>query len=476
MVQGVDALNFDPTGFATGNEPYQHQMYDTLVRVDIHDNPTPALAESWKWDQAGTTLTLNLRRGARFHTGREITAADIKFTFDRHMDPAVGANLRSNLNAAVRDVVVLNAQTVAFLFKQPAPGFFDTLSVFYIQNKDVIDQIKTKGAGSGPFMLAEWQPGNMFRLQRNPAYWQVGAPLLDQIVVNVVGDPEAQVAMLLAGQADVIKRFSGVLAPRLQNNPDLTIIRAALGASTSYVMMNVGRKPFDNKRIREAIAFAIDRNTITTTAYPYGEGVPAAQPWPPESWAYDAKVAALVKFDLAQAKRLLAEAGMSSGFRTSMNVSVPDYAPGSKDAAQVLQSTLKQLGVDAEIRVYEANEARKRIFDSDFDMLLHQYTGALTDPGYNISSHTFGPGVNPQDSFSRFTSPEYAKLVLQAGSALDRSKRRALYSQLDRVIIDEAFVNPTVFRYVLFGTRKRVQGFATDLSGYPYLVGTWLNG
>jgi peptide/nickel transport system substrate-binding protein len=472
MVQGVDVASFDPTANASGNEPYFHQLYDSLVRIGKDGKPIPALAESWTWSEDGLTLTWKLRAGAKFHTGREVNAEDVKFAVERYKDEAVAANLRPKA-LLITEVQTPDAQTAVFKLKERYPGIFDMLDQFYIQNKDGVADIKTKPIGSGPFLLEEWKPGESFRMKRNPDYWMKDVPYLDTIVVQVVKDTEAQAAMLESGKADVVKRLPGTAVRRFEGKPDVQIIRAAPGASTSYVMMNVTKEPFTNKKVRQAIAYAIDRQRIARTAYPGGEGEVACLAWPGTHWANDAALAGSCAFDLDKAKALLAEAGLANGFKTTINAAVAEYAPGSKEAAQILQEDLKKIGVEMEITVYEAAEARKKIFDSDFDMLMHQYSAASADPSFNFPGRTFGPG---KDSFSKFDSPELAKLVSDAGSEMDLDKRKARYADLEKYILDESYAVPTVFRYILFGARKRVVGFDADLSGYPDLAKTSVEG
>jgi peptide/nickel transport system substrate-binding protein len=472
MIQGVDVASFDPTANASGNEPYFHQLYDSLVRIGKDGKPIPSLAESWTWSDDGLTLTWKLRAGAKFHTGREINAEDVKFTVERYRDEAVAANLRPKV-LLINDVTVTDARTVAFKLKERYPGIFDMLDQFYIQNKDGVADIKTKPIGSGPFLLEEWRPGELFRMKRNPDYWNKDAPLLDSVVVQVVKDTEAQAAMLESGKADVIKRLPGTVARRFEGKADIQVIKAAPGASTSYLMMNVTKEPFTNKKVRQAMSYALDRQRIARTAYPGGEGEVACLAWPGTHWANNAQLAASCSLDLEKAKALLAEAGFAGGFKTTINTAGPDYAAGSKEAAQILQEDLKKIGVDMEIKVYEAAEARKKIFDSDFDMLMHQYSAASADPSFNFPGRTFGSG---KDTFMKYESAELVKLISDAGSEMDLEKRKAKYADLAKFVLDEAFTIPTVFRYILFGARKRVAGFDADLSGYPDLAKTSVEG
>jgi peptide/nickel transport system substrate-binding protein len=471
FINGSDVTNFDPSALSVGNHAFLHQIYDSLVRIDSGGSGqvSPWLAESWKWSADGKSLTFNLRGGARFHTGREITSEDVKFSLERYKKEEVAANLRPRLLPII-DVQTPTPRTAVLALDRRYPGIFDVLDQFFILNKDVIGDIRTKAAGSGLYTLAEWRPGEMFRMKRFADHWSKDAGFLDEITVRIVGDPEAQLAMLESGQADLVYFMQGRYAERLRGRADFKVFQAGLGAATHYVMVNCSREPFTNTKVRQAISHAIDRARILRTVYP-GEGELGCLPWTPTHWAHDRELAARCRFDLDKAKQLLVEAGYPNGFKTTVNTAVPGYSPGSKEVAQILQQDFQKIGIDLEIKVYEAAEARKRIFSADHNMLIHNYSAAGADPSFNFPGRSTSTG---KDSFMQWYNSEFDKYVAEAFSELDREKRKKSYAEVARIFLDDAPNNVTVYRYVLSGARKRVNDYRGDQSGYPDLTYTWV--
>lgn len=470
IINGSDVTNFDPSAFSVGNHPFLHQLYDSLVRVDSAGSGkvSPWLAESWKWSDDGKSLTFNLRSGAKFHNGREITSEDVKFSVERYKKEEVAANLRPKV-LTITDVKTPDPRTAVLILDKPYPGIFDMLDQFFVLNKDAVNDIKTKAAGSGLYTLEEWRPGEMYRMKRFAGHWNANAGFVDEITVKIISDAEAQIASLESGQADLVYMMQGRYAERLNGKADFKVFQTALGAATHYLMVNCSREPFTNKKVRQAISYSIDRARIQRTVYP-GESEIGCQPWIPTHWAYDPSLPAC-KFDLDKAKQLLTEAGLANGFKTTVNTAVPAYSPGSKEVAQIVQADLKKIGVDVEIKVYEAAEARTRIFAANHDMLIHNYSAAGADPSFNFPGRSLGTGKN---SFSQWNNADFDKVVAQAFSELDRDKRKKLYSEVARIFLDEAPVNITVYRYMLAGARKRVNDYDGDQSGYPDLTRLWV--
>jgi ABC-type transport system substrate-binding protein len=239
------------------------------------------------------------------------------------------------------------------------------------------------------------------------------------------------------------------------------------GLRTFFLGLNPGFKPFDNKLVRQAISDAIDRAHITSTVYP-GYATPACLPWPSSSWAAPKDLAKSCTFDLAKAKSLLAQAGFSNGFSTTVNVSVDSYAPGSEAAAVILQQDLAKIGISLKIQKYEQAAARSKILSNDYDMLIHSYGDANSDPSFNFPGLTFGPAPK---SFSGFDSPEYEAAVQAGAHGTTQEARATAYRKIAQIVLDEAFIDPISFRSRVYVTASDVKGFAADEAGYPIFTG-----
>jgi len=466
VAAGADVTNFDPTALSTGNQNFLHQVYDTLFTMDDAGEPVGGLAESWTMSPDGKQLSVKLRSGVTFHSGAKLTASDVVSTYKRYVDPKVGANLASKL-APITQVETPDASDVVFDFSNPTPGIYSVLANMFIQDPDMVGKLSTTDAGSGPYKVANWNPGAEYTLTRYDDYWKKPLPKIKQIVFKVVPDSQSAVALLKSGQADVATSLSTVDSQQLSKESGFTVTQTATGSTVTYLVLNTRRAPFDNKLVRQAISHAIDRDQITSTVYP-GEATPACLPWPSSSWATPTDLAKSCTFDLDKAKQLLTQAGFANGFSTTVNVSVDSYAPGSEAAAVILQQDLAKIGVTVKIQKYEQAAARSKILGNDYDMLIHSYGDANSDPSFNFPGLTFGPAPK---SFSGFDSPAYDAAVEAGAHGTTEKARQAAYRQVAQIVLDEAFIDPISFRSRVYAMSNQVKGFAADETGYPILAG-----
>ncbi|MHB1133674.1 MAG: ABC transporter substrate-binding protein, partial [Chloroflexota bacterium] len=345
-----DFTGFDPTNFGTFQE-WIPAFYDTLTRQDAALKPQPELAESWEMAKDGLTLTMNLRKGVTFHSGRELEAKDVVASFSRVRDPKTGANIRGMMEP-VAGAEAKDRHTVVFKFDKPYAAIFDALDMLFIHPEESTDDLKTKPVGTGPFILGERVPNTKTIVKRNPKYWRSGAPLVDEIEIQILPDAQGRIVALETGSVHVIEQPSYLDFVRLRDDKNYLTATGGEGGSILTVYFNVTRKPFDNKQVRQAISHALDRDRITQT---YTRGVSKAQslPWRKEVFAYDAELEGRFAFNLDKAKQLLAEGGYPNGFEAEINTSGEGYSPGSKMAAEILQADLAKIGVKLTIRDYE---------------------------------------------------------------------------------------------------------------------------
>lgn len=459
--QGSEPLGFDPTQFATGNHVYLHQLYDTLVELDVDGNPTPALAESWSRADDGLTVTFKLRQ-ASFHSGRSVTAADVVETIKRYLNPDVGANLGERMESFA-STTAIDDSTVQITLNSPTPGLFDLLSAVFIQDPAAIDGLARNDAGSGPYRLTAFEPGVSFVMTKVPDHWRASAEGPENIVVRIIPDEGSAAAALRSGETDIMLQASAQTSQNLEGADGLTIWRADLAPVTYYLMANTTRGPLANKAFRQALQRAIDRETIAAVVYS-GVAVPTCQPWSARHWAHDPSLESACAFDLAAAKADLDASGVA-GATLTVNTAVDSYSPGSSATAQILQQSLAEIGVTLKIVTYEQAQARQLLLASDFDLLLHQYTEGGNDPQFILPSGLYGPNGR-----SKFTSDEYEKLVSEANATLDPARRKAIYSDISRLIVDEAFIMPIVHGFRAYPMQSSLSGFALDVSGFPILT------
>jgi len=458
VAQGAEPLSFDPTQFATGNHVLLHQLYDTLVRLGPDGKPVPALATTWTLTEDGLKARFTLR-DARFHSGRPVTAEDVVFTIRRYLTPSVGANLLGRMRSFA-GATALDDKTVEIQLSAPTPGLFDLLGAIFIQDSSVIDRLARQDAGSGPYRLTAFQPGVSFVMTRYAEHWNSAVTGPDSITVRIIPDQRSAAAALRAGQIDLMLSASAQQAKDLEGVAGISVWRSDAAPTSYYLMANTSRGPLGNRDFRKALQRAIDRQAIDDIVHS-GAAQATCQPWAASHWAFDPALERGCSFDLSAARDHLAKSGIRSPSVT-VNTAVESYSPGSVATAQILQQALASIGVTLNIVTYEQAQARQLLLASEFDLLLHQYTEGGNDPQFNMPSALFGPGGR-----AKFTTPEYERLVAASTATSDANRRKAIYSEISKLIIDEAFVMPIVHGFRAYPMRAGIRGMAIDPSGFP---------
>ncbi|HWU37434.1 MAG TPA: ABC transporter substrate-binding protein [Candidatus Acidoferrum sp.] len=374
----TDILNFDPTQLPAGNFAMLYTLYDTLIRFDEKYKATPQLAESWEFGDGGKRLTMRLRKGVTFHTGREFSADDVVFTLQRFQDKEVAANLRP-MSLYIKDAKADDKHTVSFNMEKPNAALLDFLDSMFIMDKETVKDVKTKGVGTGPFKLIRWIPGDRIIWEKNKNYWKEGKPYLDGIEMLAIPDYSALSINVEAGAIDIAERLAPSDLKRLQGNPSLEVLITAFGNQWNDILFNTKRPPFDNPKVRAAIDLAVDRKRFADIYYA-GFSKPACLPYPEFSPGYFEDQAKRCEFNLDKAKKLLNEPGISN-LDVTMTVSAPGYYPGSDVLAQVMNADLRKIGVNLKIENLPQAQARPKILMArDYQLAGHIYGRANKDP------------------------------------------------------------------------------------------------
>jgi peptide/nickel transport system substrate-binding protein len=467
----TDILNFDPTQLPAGNYAMLYTLYDTLIRFDEKYKATPQLAESWEFAEGGKRLTMKLRKGVTFHTGRDFTASDVVFTLQRFQDKEVGANFRA-MALYVKEAKADDKHTVSFHMEKPNAAILDLLDSMFIMDKETIPDVKTKGVGTGPFKLVRWLPGDRVIWEKNKNYWKEGRPYLDGIEMVAIPDYSALAINIEAGAIDIAERLAPSDLRRLQGKPNLEVIIAAVGNQANDILFNLKRPPFDNPKVRAAIDFAIDRERFAQIQYA-GFSKAACLPYPEYSPGYFEDQAKRCEFDLDKAKRLLGEAGISS-LDLTMLVSAPGYFPGSDVLAQVMNADLKKIGVNIKIENQPQAQARGRIITTrDYQLAGHVYGRGNKDPVTMFTSAVAWL-AHCEQNVTGYCSEKFTRLVDAAATTFEPEKRKAIFREINDLLLIERFTLAIAPIVIGFVKRKNVHGFAANLDGMAILEETWL--
>jgi peptide/nickel transport system substrate-binding protein len=437
-VQAGDLSSVDGHYYTPGAGLSAWIVFDTLTEYDDNLIPQPALAESWDQSADKKQISLTLRKGVTFHSGREVTSDDIIYNLNRILDFKLTAGIITGFVPPNTQWQTRDKYTVTITTEKPWINIFDFLQVLNIldQNSPEGPRGKTTAVGTGAFSMVEWVQGDHVTYAKNKDYWRTGKPLLDQIILNIAKDQQAMVVQLEGGQVDFI--VNPTIQDFVRLADDTTRYQGLeLPNPAAFAMMqpNSMRPPMDNKLVRQALNWAIDRQRMAD-AVQLGRVKIQDLPWPPASPASEPQKNGLITFNLDKAKSLLEQAGVGN-FDLDLLHSAVSATNGQ--LAQIYQSDLAKIGVNGIIRTLQ----RAALLDA-----WHQQTYGLyfaADPWANLeplTQFTSGSTTNYRGNNSGYLSEGYTKLVEAAAGEVDATKRKQIYSQLNDFLLDEAFVYP----------------------------------
>ncbi len=344
FMRTAELQSFNPAELNPGSYPMLRALYNSLVRYDQNINPNPDLAERFELASDGQSIRLELRRGVKFHSGREVTAEDVRFSVDWFKDAKNGSPIRGAALEVVR-LETPDPYTVVLGFDQPNPGVYDMLDLLFILDQSVVDRIAQTDAGTGPFRVAEYRPNDQTRFVPFADYWDRGKPYIDDFILKPSSDSQSMALQLEAGAVDVMWNPAYPDLVRFGRDPRFVTSAGAPGASIFDIAVNTSRPDLNDKRVRQAISYAVDRERFTRTVL-QGLVEPSSLPVPKTSWAYFPDLEGRHARDIDKAKQLMAQAGKAAGFDVVLLTS-GKRAAGYTELAQILQSDLAQIGIRA---------------------------------------------------------------------------------------------------------------------------------
>ncbi len=362
-----DVATLDPAiGYDWQNWSMIKSLFDGLM--DYKPGTTELvkdLAEEYSISEDGTVYTFTLRKGVKFHNGRELKASDVKYSLERTVNPKTQSPGAGFFNAIVgyddmaaskdqhlSGVVVVDDYTVKITLKQPNATFLHVMAINFasIVPKEEVEKwgadFGKHPVGTGAYSLAEWKLGQQIVFKKNPSYYRVGLPHIDTITFEVGQDPMVALLRLQKGEVDIAG--DGVPPAKFlefKNDPKYkNLMVTGDQLHTGYVTLKTTLPPFDNLKVRQAVNMAINKDRIVRIIN--GRAVPANQPLPPAMPGYD-KAYQGYAYDVEAAKKLLAEAGHPNGFNTELYVMNTDPQPR---IAQSIQQDLAKVGIRAQIK------------------------------------------------------------------------------------------------------------------------------
>ena len=446
-------------------------MFDqTKLEAGI-DTIVPDLARSWAWDESKTKITFKLRQGVKWHDGQPFTADDVKFSMERQKDPATGSP-NAYMYSEVAEVTAVDPATVEVRFNKVQGPFLAFMASPWASMvpKHVVEEkgdLQTVMVGTGPFKFVSYEPAKSVKLAKNPDYYVPGQPLVDELEIVFISDNTSRLNAVLTKQVDLAQELAKKDYRQLSGMPGVKAIALETGSCNwAYIGMNCTRPPFDNPKVRQAVAYAKNRQAIADNVM-FGLAIPLTGGIVPQwSWAYaqDLQLYSPTP-EVDKAKALLAEAGFADGFDTTIKVS-PAYSDLAGEAA-IDQEALKAIGINAQIVNLEWGTFINDVFgNNDFDMQVCGWGGPFIDPDeFLYPEFHSDQGFNPH----LFADPEVDKLLEEGRTTFEREGRKAVYDKVQEKIFT---LSP-----VAAGTNNRLvqaqQDYVMDFTPLPTGMMRW---
>jgi peptide/nickel transport system substrate-binding protein len=481
---GDNIRTIDPIGSPSvdaASERLRTLIFNTLVKKNEKFDYSGELASDIKRSDDGQTYTFTLRDGVKFHDGRVLSSADVKYTLDLlfSSDFAKSASFYEGTGAdkhsLIKSVEAPDGRTVVVTLTKSWIGLLSNLVPIAIIPKDSYESQKEHPLGTGPFKFIRYDSAQQVcDVEAFPEYWE-GAPKLQQVRVRVISDMNALQAELQAGRVDIAPMptsLSPDAVKRLEQDPNLQV-KAFSGSNVNLLTLNTTAPPLDNIKVRQAIAYAIDRESLIQNLL-RGFGKIAHSIIPEESWAYSA--GQTYSYDPARAKQLLDEAGFrdpdGDGPRMRFEKPVVYKLSGSSIAgrqyAGVIQNYLKQVGVPMEIQTPEQNTLFDELRRGNFQIAYTQWVGGNQDPIFYkdlFATSEIPTQTRSSRNRSRYSNKDLDALLDEAVNTFDRQKALHLYKRIQDIVSREVPVFPLWYQSNIVIAKKDVGNIQVNASG-----------
>jgi peptide/nickel transport system substrate-binding protein len=446
------------------------RVVETLVAfADESTQIVPGLAESWTISKDGLSYTFKLRKGIAFHDGTPFNAQAVKFSIERQINPEHPASKLGKYPFAgyffgnVKAVEVMDDSTVRFVLKEARASFLAVLTAGAASIVSPTAAMKAgqdyavAPVGTGPFKFVAWDRGQRVVLEKNPGYWRFPVKV-DRVIFRSITEDQARLTELLTGALDLIVGTPPDFVAQLENHPKITLQRQ-VGAHVWYLGFNNTKKPFDDKRVRQALNYAVDKEAIVRDVLK-GTGAVSKGPVLPGTWGDEGGIKPF-PYDPQRARKLLAEAGLGSGFSTTLWV--PESGSGMQSPvamSTIIQSNLKAVGVNVTLQTMEWGTFLAKLRTKEQDMFALSWMAGSEDPDlvmYPLLHSSQWTPAGPNRAM--YKNARFDEVLTQARLTTDQAKRAQLYREAQRLIHDDP---PWIFidhEVQTAAFAKRVQGF-----------------
>ena len=446
-----DVLDPATSSIYTGAQVYEG-IFSKLIDMDATGKFVPDLATGWTQVDP-KTWSFKLVTNATFHNGEKFTSADVMYTFQRILDPKT-ASAYAGLYAQIDSVDATDPAVAVFHLKSAFGPFLTNLAT----NGEIVNQKAIESGdparnpvGTGPFQFVEWVQGDHITLKKNPNYFKAGLPHLDQVTFKFLPVDQSRIDALSAGELDWADAIPLQQVASLAKDARFTYVTSPVAGIPDFLTLNTKVAPFDNLKVRQAIALAINREDIKKVAY-MGTGEPGLTEMPTGSRWYDATGVFGAATDIAAAKKLLAEAGYPNGLSVEY-LGLSQY-PELLKTGQVVREQLKAIGIDMTIKAVDVSVWYDAFVAGKFQ-ITSAYQERTIDPDnfYALVLHSGGP-INT----SGYANPAVDALIDQAAASADDAARIGLYQKIRTMVSQDAPLVFTHYETLNYLMNKNVMG------------------
>jgi peptide/nickel transport system substrate-binding protein len=434
----------DPTFQTTYNERFvMYVMFNTLFSLGRDSSIGPELAESWSFEDDGRRLVLHLRTGVTFHDGTVFDADAVKWNFEHRMSKEINSPSRSLLSAVIDGVDATDQHTVVIRLKGPTPSILGMLAqrdgwmVSPTSATKLGPDFGHAPVGTGPFVFKQWDQGSRIVLEKNKAYWNPGKPYLDRIEYVLTQNSLVGIPRLFTGEVDVVAPLSPLEIRPLESRRDIKVEQRPVSRWVA-LQFRIDRPPFDNLKLRQAIAYGLDRKRIADITMA-GKAVVAEGSVPPGLWWFDPDLKSY-PFDPAKAKALLTEIGHPNGIEITLTSSPDD--PVYQQIALLVQDQLKAVGITVKIQPIASSEFYTQVVQGKIAFSPTRWA-ARPDPD-GLFSLLFD-SKSGSDS-TAYNNPEVDALLAKARGLRDQEERKQVYFQAQRIMTHDLPYVPLFFQ------------------------------
>ena len=475
---GFDIAQYES---AVTNDAAGLTIYDQLLNFKPGGTEVvPGLVQKWAVSADGLTVTLNLRKGVKFHTTpwfkptRDFNADDVLWSVNRVNDkknPAYSVAKNGyiywegmEMPSLIKSLDKVDEHTVRFTLTRPEAPFLANLAMAPIgsvysaeygaqlQKAGKLDELNTQPIGTGPYVFKSYQKDAVIRYAAHTAYWG-GAPKVDNLIFAITVDPNVRVQRLKAGECLVGTNMKAETATAFDGDPNVKMVRSS-PLLTAYVAPNAKAKWTGDKRLREALWLALDKKTYIQAVYG-GNATAAATFLPPGIWSFDKSLQN--KYDPEKAKPLVKASGYD-GTELALFTRIGGSIDG-KRAAEIMQSDWAKVGIKVKVQMMEWGEMLKRTGKGEHDITFLNWAGDNGDPDNFFTPNLNCAAVEAGGNKSQWCNKAFDALIDEARKTIDPKKRTELYMKAQKLMYDEVGMIPMVYPVLMTAVNKRVSGY-----------------